>query len=56
VLPTVPDCAKELLITGAITLEEDFVTIMLSKKARSAVVAKVIVVAAVPAEKRTTFV
>jgi hypothetical protein len=56
VLPTVPDCAKELPITGAVTLEDAFVTMMLSKKARSAVVAKVIVVAVVPAEKCTTFV
>ncbi len=55
-LPTVPDCAKELPITGAVTLEDAFVTMMLSKKARLAVVAKVIVVAAVPAVKRTTLV
>ena len=51
-----PDCARELLITGAVTLEDAFVTMMLSKKARLAVVAKVIVVAAVPAEKCTTLV
>ena len=51
-----PVADSELLITGAVTLEEDFVTMMLSKKARLAVVAKVIVVAVVPAEKCTTLV
>ena len=55
-VPTVPVPVSELLITGAVTLEEDLVTMMLSRKARLAVVAKVIVVAAVPAEKCTTLV
>jgi hypothetical protein len=50
----VPVAVNELLITGGVTLEEAFVTMMLSKKARLAVVARVIVVAAVPAEKRRT--
>jgi hypothetical protein len=50
----VPVAVNELLITGAVTLEDAFVTMMLSKKARLAVVARVIVVAAVPAEKRST--
>jgi hypothetical protein len=53
-MPTAPVAVNELLITGAVTLEEAFVTMMLSKKARLAVVAKVIVVAAVPAGKRRT--
>ena len=51
-----PVAVSELLITGAVTLEEDFVTMMLSKKARLAVVARVIVLAVVPAVKCTTLV
>jgi hypothetical protein len=50
----VPVAVNELLITGGVTLEEAFVTMMLSKKARLAVVARVIVVADVPVEKRRT--
>ena len=51
-----PDAVRELLITGVVTLEEDFVTMMLSKKALFAVlmVEKVTVVFPVPAEKCRT--
>jgi hypothetical protein len=45
-----------LIVTVGATLEDTLVTMMLSKKARRAVVAKLIMVAAVPAEKCTTFV